>query len=1098
MEGPEKQIKEKLRQFIRKYYTNKILRGTIILLGVTGLLVLFFSLIEWNLYTSANVRMIFVLLIAVVFLGIFVSGILFPLLKLFNIRKGMSDENAALIIGKHFHQIDDRLLNLIELSKLKEASQKDISLLEESIRQKSDDLKPFSFKDAVSYKSNKRPFIRTAIVLLLIAGLLIAFPSGFKGSVNRVVNFQKEYEKPQPFSFILLNDSLSTQINSSYTLEMQVRGDVIPDEVYLKFGEDEFLMIREGNLFQYTIPSVNQNTSFRFYSGNISSKTYSLRVFPLPVILEFETITSPPLYTGLGKDTIKNNGDLIIPEGTQVDWKFYTRDVNTVFMQMKDSLGSVSAEKSNVVNFSKKFFNNEAYKIYTQNQYLISKDTLNYSVEVIKDGYPEINVEPVKDSSSFFRMFFTGAIRDDYGISGLKFYCKGGDSLIFSSEVNHGPENRQRFFYSFDFKEYFNEYDKVEYYFMVADNDKVNGHKKTFSRTMQMDFPDKEEIDNEIRKQNESITGNIEKDIAETEDFKKEIEKLKEKLINQENEGWEGKKSLEELMKDFERMIEQQEKMKEELKQNRLYEEQFNETDKRLLEKQKRLEDLMEEVVDEEMKKMLDELRKLMEEMNEENMKETLDKLEMSSEEMEKHLDRSLELFKQLKFEKSLDQAIKDSEELQEKQENLSKEAEKSRRKDLESLAEEEKEIQDQIDSLSKSFDALEELNKKLEKPNNFKAPEKEAESAKEKAGEATEELKKKQKNDAIQKMKETQEELESISLSLNAQMQQMMEQNLAEDIDNLKQILENLITLSFDQEQLMNDFSQVRRNDPQYVEMIQEQFTLQEKLEVVEDSLIALSKRQVMIKGFIDDELKKIKDNMERSIEFFNDRNLRSGLSRQQYSMMHINNLALMLSEAMKNMQSSLNSMGSGKGQPKPGQGGKPKMSEIRKMQQQMQEQLQQMKDGQQGKKPGQGQQGMSEKMARMAAKQAEIRRKLEEYRQELMKQGKGDQGLSKSIKKMEENETDLVNKRITQEMIERQKEIITRLLKSEKAEREQEKEERREGQSADDFDRSNPDMLKFKEMIEKGRDILKEVPPEMNPYYKKKVNEYFIEENQ
>ncbi len=1097
MEGPEKQIKEKLRKFTRKYYTNKMLRGAIILFGVSGLLLLMVSLIEWNLYTTGKVRMVFVLVIAATFLWFFVSGIIIPLLKLFNIRKGISDEKAALIIGKHFQQIDDRLLNLIELSKLKEASTKDISLLDESIRQKSDELKPFSFKEAVSYRSNKKPFIRTALVLLAIVGLLIVFPSGFKGSVNRVVNFQTEYEKPKPFRFILLNDSLSTEMNSSYTFEMQVQGEVIPDEVYLNIGEDEFLMIRKRNRFQYTLPSVNQNTSFRFYSGNISSKTYTLSVFPVPVILEFETVTSPPPYTGLGNDTIRNNGDLIIPEGTQVKWKFYTRDVKSVFMQMKDTIRSVSAERTNAVGFSKQFFNSEAYKVYTENQYLSSKDTLNYSVEVIKDGYPEISVEPVKDSSSFFRMFFTGEIRDDYGISDLRFYCKGGDSLIFTSEVNHGAENRQRFFYSFDFKEYFKKYEQVEYYFMVADNDEVNGHKKTFSRKMLLDFPDNEEIDREIRKQNESISGNIEKDLAETEDFKKEVEKLKEKLINQETEGWEGKKSLEELMKDFERMIEQQERMKEELKQNRLYEEQFNETNKRLLEKQKQLEELMAEVVDEEMKKMLDELRKLMEEMNEENMKEALDKLEMSSEEMEQHLDRSLELFKQLKFEKSLDQAIKDSERLKEKQVKLRKKAEESRRKDLESLAEEERELQEEIDSLSKRLDELEKLNKELENPNNFKAPDKEAESAKEKAGEAAEELQKKRKNDAIQKMKETKQDLESISLSLNAQMQQMMKQNLAEDIDNLKQILENLITLSFDQEQLMNDFYQVRRNDPQYVEMIQDQFTIQEKLDVVEDSLIALSKRQVMIKGYINDELKKIKDNMERSIEFFNERNLRSGLSRQQYSMMHINNLALMLSEAMKNMQSSLNSMGSGKGQPKPGQGSKPKMSEIRKMQQRLQKQLQQMKDGQKGKKPGQGQQGMSEKMARMAAKQAEIRRKLEEYRQELMKQGKGDQGLSKSIKKMEENETDLVNKRITQEMIERQKEIITRLLKSEKAEREQEKEERREGQSADDFDRSNPDILKFREMIEKGRDILKEVPPEMNPYYKKKVNEYFIEEN-
>ncbi|HKK11048.1 MAG TPA: hypothetical protein VJ939_09435, partial [Bacteroidales bacterium] len=736
------------------------------------------------------------------------------------------------------------------------------------------------------------------------------------------------------------------------------------------------------------------------------------------------------------------------------------------------------------------------YEVFSRNKFANSPDTLNYSINVIKDSYPQIMIKQVKDSNAFFRMFFTGEVKDDYGIANLRFFIESTDSIIFSGKVNHNNDTRQRFFYSFDFRKYHKVYDNLDYYFMVEDNDEVNGHKKTYSRKLKIDFPDENEIGKNVERQNESISKSFSKEINKAEDFRKKVENLREKFINQENNDWQGKKSLEELMKSFEEMLEKQKALKEELKQNRLYEEQLSETDKRLLEKQKELEDIIDEVVDEEMRKMIEELKKLMEELTEKNMKEALDKMEMSSDEMEQHLDRSLELFKQLKFEKGLDKAIRDTEELQEKQKALKEKSESSKRSELEKLAKEEKELSKEIDSLAKSLKDLDSANKQLERPNNFRSPKEDAESAKEKANEAAQEMEKRKQNKAIQKMQETEDALESISLSLKGQQKQMMQQNLAEDIDNLKQILENLITLSFEQEKLMGDFSAVQRNDPKYVEMIQDQFTMQEKLEVVEDSLIALSKRQAMIKTFITEELDKVKNNMERSIEFFNERNVRSGLSRQQYGMMHINNLALMLSEALKNMQSSLNSMGSGKGQPKPGQG-KPKMSEMRKMQQQMQQQLQEMKDGQKGKKPGQGNQGMSEKMARMAAKQAEIRRKLEQYRQEMLKQGKGDQGLSKSLKKMEENETDLVNKRITQEMIERQKEIITRMLKSEKAEREQEKEKRREGESAESFERSNPDIIKFKEMIEKGRDILKEIPPEMNPYYKKKVNDYFIEES-
>jgi hypothetical protein len=49
-----------------------------------------------------------------------------------------------------------------------------------------------------------------------------------------------------------------------------------------------------------------------------------------------------------------------------------------------------------------------------------------------------------------------------------------------------------------------------------------------------------------------------------------------------------------------------------------------------------------------------------------------------------------------------------------------------------------------------------------------------------------------------------------------------------------------------------------------------------------------------------------------------------------------------------------------------------------------------------------------------------------------------------------MDKIETDLVNKRLTKEMLKRQQQILTRLLEHEKAEREREQDEQRQAESA------------------------------------------------
>ena len=100
----------------------------------------------------------------------------------------------------------------------------------------------------------------------------------------------------------------------------------------------------------------------------------------------------------------------------------------------------------------------------------------------------------------------------------------------------------------------------------------------------------------------------------------------------------------------------------------------------------------------------------------------------------------------------------------------------------------------------------------------------------------------------------------------------------------------------------------------------------------------------------------------------------------------------------------------------------------------------------------------------------------------------------INEMIRQMEQTETDLVNKTITNQTIKRQQQIMTRLLEHEKAEMKREKEERRESHEGKELYNISPsDLERFNKMQEKNLELFKSVPPALSPFYKNKVNDYF-----
>ena len=80
------------------------------------------------------------------------------------------------------------------------------------------------------------------------------------------------------------------------------------------------------------------------------------------------------------------------------------------------------------------------------------------------------------------------------------------------------------------------------------------------------------------------------------------------------------------------------------------------------------------------------------------------------------------------------------------------------------------------------------------------------------------------------------------------------------------------------------------------------------------------------------------------------------------------------------------------------------------------------------------------------MAAQQEQIRNRLNELRNELSGDKESKNNIDKLLDQINKNQDDILNDNISQSTIQRQEQILTRLLQAEKAEMEREREKQRE----------------------------------------------------
>ena len=1104
------EIREKLEAFIKRYYASALIKGAMLFFCFGLLYILFWSLIESFFWFSATARA-FVFWSLISFEAfLFVRFLLAPFFGFLRFRSGIDHQQAAKIIGDFFPEIKDKLLNTIQLN-----SQPQSEFITATIQQKTQEFKHISFIKAVRLRDNLK-YLKYAFMPLFVIG--VAYASGsqsnFKEGLSRVVDYKTNYTPPAPFKFVIINDSLTTIENKPFSLNVKTEGRVVPDKIEISFaGQSYYLKKSDNQLFQYRFLNPAESIGFSLSSGETQSALYQLLVLKAPKIVNSELLIDCPSYTKIKDKRISNFSNVSVPEGTTLTWSLTAQSTETITFSTAKKTSDFTRSSDEFFT-SKQVFSDLAYTIQTNNSELKKHETLSFNIRVKKDRPPSIRVMQKRNESNDNALYFYGQLNDDYGISNLEiqYYPKGNPSLNKTHNILF--DDNLEFVYDFP-----NDLDVLpdtayEFYFEVYDNDPFPKPNSTKTEVFTYLFKSDKSIQNEAIETQKSVVQGLEKSVKSVENQNNLMDQFTKEQLQKDKLGFNDKEKIKALLR---RQKQQDDILKQFNKQMEKTLEQFSEDTPDPLKEDlmKRIQEQNQRLEEDEMK--LQELEQLAKKIQQEGLMEKLKKLGEQSKNKQRSLQQMLELTKRYYVSKKAEQLKRSLEELAEKQQALTNSDTKKQRQDQEALNK----------TFSKTKKELEELRKQnntLNTPLSIPDTQHEEESIQNDQQDASNLLEQSQKTTNLtesEQQKVQAQKAQKKAAQKMKQLAQQMSQNMAggaskqnsEDAEALRQILDNLLVFSFEQEGLMNRFVNANAQETLTQKPIKKQMNLKTHFEHIDDSLFMVSLRQPMISESINKEISDVYFNIDKALNSLSENRNNEATTAQQYAITSTNNLANILSEILDKLEMQL--------QPSPGQGdGDMQLPDIIMSQEDLQKQAEEImngekegkqKPGKQGEEPkGQGkgfEPGSSPKNGRESGQYSdpvefgqslfELYKQQQKLRQALEraleKEGLSGQGKTalESIKKIEQM---IVNQGVSSDLIKKMKALNYEFLKLNEAALNKGTSSKRQSQTNNKRFTQGERLTKDEIMrLFNSDEILNRKPLPLRQNIKKKVERYF-----
>lgn len=1078
-------IFQKLAFFIRKFYLNELIKGSIFFIGLGILYFIFTFLIEYFLWFKPFGRLLLFWLFVLIEIFLLIRFIIYPLSRLLQFKKGIDFQQASLIIGNHFPEVGDKLLNFLQLTQSSQQSE----LLVASIEQKALDLQPIPFSNAIHFSQNKK-YLPLLLVPFLI--IFLFYGSGNSAIVSesftRILHYNQTFTPPAPFQFIVLNPSLQTEQNSDFHLKIKVQGKIIPEKVAVHIGNESYFMESSSTgYFDFVFPQVTHSTSFYLKANTVVSSDFTLVLVPKPSITNFDMRFLFPSYINKKPEILKATGNGIVPEGTKVIWYLTTESTDDVFLKAANTSSQFLKTNSQFI-FSKTIFQTFDYQIITSNSVSKQSDKLSYKLVVIKDQFPTIQASFAPEKLQLGSNYIVGQVSDDYGLSKLQvvYYPKDNPKKQKKASLPLSSTSFSKFVFRFPGTLAIDEGTTYEYFFEVFDNDALHHFKSSQSSRFSSRIATTEEKENSSLEQQKNSIQGLQKSIKSQDKQNADLDKLKK--LGKEKNTFEYKEQLK--VSDF---LSKQ-------KQAELSMQQFAEKIKETLNNfqankkdptKENLEDRLEKAIKESDKnqKLLDELQQLNTKINAEDLMQKLDNFKQQSKNQVKSLAQLLELTKKFYVEKKAQQIADKLDKLSNKQDQLSSSPK-------ENSVEEQKNINESFDKIKNELSDLKKDNSGLKSPLDMPKDNAKENQIQNDLQKALEDLKKDSPSKAQSKQQSAARQMKSLSKQLKEDLASSEQEQLQEDVAMLRQITDNLLAFSTTQEKILKQFKNTKTGAPSFTKNIKIQQNLKQQFKHIDDSLFALSLRNPKIADDITKSVGNVDYNITNAIESLTNSQFNKGVSHQQYVVSEANKLADKLSDILFGMQMSLS--GSSNGKPKPGQGQGMQLSDIIKKQEGITEKMKagltgskkQEQGSEKSKGKGNDGEGEAEALMQIVKEQRNLRERLEN---ELNKQGMTN-AKQAVLNQMQQLEKQLLNKGFKNESIQKSLGLQQELLKLKNALQEQGQDTQRQSEvNRSQF--ANPDLALPKPLTDyiNSIEILNRQSLPLRPQYNTKVKKYF-----
>ncbi len=1077
------EIKENLKRVIFK---EKLFSFYVVFFrwGVFSLLlILFFSLIEaLSHFTSSTRTALTLFILFAISVGfLFIAGSsLVALFKKITFKELLE---KAKRIGLTNKKVKDELSNVL-------------SLLEEKHSEFSAELIDAAFERTLGLLNTEdltfdgRGYFRAigenALLSILILSSFFLAPT-IKSATYRLLNFNKEFItlpeftlKLQPLkSEVVKGDSVRLKIIASGKIPQRI-------DLYEKdTNQPDFVKIKSMRLRNNESLFIKRKVylSFKLFvkAENVLSDTALVTVINPPEINSLTLEIIPPRYSGEKRYKQFDNGNVTELKGSSILFSGRcNKSLDSAWIRFSNNRIKPLKTKGKIFTGKIKLLKKRDYKIFVKD--FSGKRNLfpiEYSLEPIADEYPKIEVvEPKKDIELGNEDQITTLLKleDDFGFTKLLLkyrldvseFKKPGEkfkSLVIP--INKG-KTEQDVFYEWNLLPLKIEVnDKYSFYFELYDNDFISGPKFVKSKMFSVSLPPLEKfLSQNERNQNKSIQ-KLKKTLTEAKKIKEEYQKLSNELKkNKAKITWDEKRKLEDTAKKLQALAKKSEEIKKEIAEQKKELAKKNILSKETLKKYSELQKLMSKIDNKALQKVLERMQNKLQNMMRDDAQKALEDLKKNEEAFRKSLERTIKLFKRILAEQKMDELLKRTSEIAKEQKKISDalksdstganrdkltQKESNLRNKLKALEQKAKELSkmfSEMDDVPK--EEMQKLSEELQQQNNPELARKGAENLmKDKVQEAMQNMQKLMKN--LSNMNKQMKNMQSL---MNGQMQQKV-------MTEMVRIINELLSLSQKEEMLKAESSSSSLSNAQSRRIAEEQNQLLSDLDVVFRQMNSLSQKTFAITPEMGNALGKAKNNMKGAISSSLDKNGRNVVRNQQSAMAALN-------EAANMMQTMMSQMANQQG----GQGGMMSLSQQLKQMAGQQMQLNQMTQQMKG-------QGMSMKQAammqRLARQQEALRKSLDELNKEAKASGESKKiasNLERILEQMKEVVTDLQSQNLDDNLIQKQQNILSRLLDAQRSVNERDYEKKRESEAGKMFAGKSPAELNLN--IEEQKSVL------------------------